>query len=349
MLQEKIPVGIWMYLDSGNSVHLTTRLGSLPKDSTKPSRVGFARRPCLNQQSAASEGSVPISESAMVNARKTNYVPADADHEHDREQGLETTPLSAGRYADLRAWYVAYPLSLRHLEEMMAERGISVNHSTVHHWAIKLLPVLDKAFRQRKRAVGKSRRMDETYIKVKGARKYWYRAVDKTGKTGDFLLCAKREKVVSRRYFEKAIDQNGILETVTIDKSRANFAGLTSVTAEREIPIKIRQERYLNNMVEQGSSADQADRPTDVGIQGFPLRSNHSMWHRAHQHDSERPDEGRRFSGAISPRTSLRSRDVNSPLHFTRCRPRVLIAIKPVKLSLKDNAVPAVWNAVLSV
>ena len=59
-------------------------------------------------------------------------------------------------------WYVAYPLSLRHLEDMMAERGISVDHSTVHRWAIKLLPVLEKAFRRRKQPVGKSWRMDES-------------------------------------------------------------------------------------------------------------------------------------------------------------------------------------------
>ena len=59
-------------------------------------------------------------------------------------------------------WYVAYPLSLRHLEHMMAERGISVDHSTVHRWALKLLPVLEKAFRRCKRPVGRSWRMDET-------------------------------------------------------------------------------------------------------------------------------------------------------------------------------------------
>jgi hypothetical protein len=59
-------------------------------------------------------------------------------------------------------WYVAYPLSLRHLEEMMAERGISVDHSTVHRWAIKVLPVLEKAFRRHKKAVGRSWRMDES-------------------------------------------------------------------------------------------------------------------------------------------------------------------------------------------
>jgi transposase-like protein len=68
--------------------------------------------------------------------------------------------------------YVAYPLSLRHLEEMMAERGVSVDHSTVHRWAIKLLPVLEKAFRRCKRPAGKSWRMDETYIRVKGEWRY---------------------------------------------------------------------------------------------------------------------------------------------------------------------------------
>ena len=64
-------------------------------------------------------------------------------------------------------WYVAYGLSVRNLEEMMAERGIQVDHSNVHRWAMKLLPVLEKAFRHHKRPVGRSGRVDETYIKLK--------------------------------------------------------------------------------------------------------------------------------------------------------------------------------------
>src|SRR5580704_5598379 len=147
-------------------------------------------------------------------------------------------------------WYVAYPLSLRHLEEMMAERGTSVDHSTVHRWALKLLPVLEKAFRSRKRPVGKSWRMDETYIRVKGEWKYLYRAVDKDGNTIDFLLRAHRDKTAARRYFEKSITQNGVPETVTIDKSGANLAALEAINAGRDVPIKIRQIKYLNNVVE---------------------------------------------------------------------------------------------------
>jgi transposase-like protein len=63
-------------------------------------------------------------------------------------------------------WYVAYPLSLSHVDEMMQERGVFVDHSTVHRWAIKVLPVLAALFRKRKRPAGSSWRMDETYIKA---------------------------------------------------------------------------------------------------------------------------------------------------------------------------------------
>ena len=65
-------------------------------------------------------------------------------------------------------WYAAYPLSLRHVAKMMQERSVFVDHSTMHRWAIKMLPVLAVVFRKRKRPVGGSWRMDETYIKVAG-------------------------------------------------------------------------------------------------------------------------------------------------------------------------------------
>jgi putative transposase len=152
-------------------------------------------------------------------------------------------------------WYVAYSLSLRDLEEMMAEHGIEVDHWTVHRWVIKLVPLFEKAFRKHKRPVGKSWRMDETYIKVRGQWKYLYRAVDKAADTVDFLFRARRDKVAARRYFEKAIDQNGAPETVTVDKSGSNLAALQAVNAERETPIRIRQCKYLNNIVEQDHRA----------------------------------------------------------------------------------------------
>jgi putative transposase len=152
-------------------------------------------------------------------------------------------------------WYVAYSLSLRNLEEMMAERGFEVDHSSVHRWVIKLVPLFEKAFRRHKRPVGRSWRMDETYVKVKGQWKFLYRAVDKGGNTVDFLLRAHRDKAAARRYFEKAIDQNGEPETITVDKSGANLAALEALNAGRATPIRIRQNKYLNNLVEQDHRA----------------------------------------------------------------------------------------------
>ena len=112
-------------------------------------------------------------------------------------------------------WYAAYPLSYHHLEEMMQERGVFIGHSSINRWEIRFLPLLEKVFRKHKHPVGGSWRINETYIKFKGAWKYLYRAVDKEGKTVDFLLTAKREKAAAQRFFEKAMKANGVPEKVT--------------------------------------------------------------------------------------------------------------------------------------
>lgn len=150
-------------------------------------------------------------------------------------------------------WYLAYSLSLRNLEEIMAERVIIVDHSTLHRWVIRLVPLLDKAFRRHKRTVGRRWRMDETYIKIKGQWKYLYRAVDTAGQTIDFLLTAKRDAAAALRFFRKAIRHHGELEVVTVDKSGANTAALVTLNADKhdEETISIRQSKYLNNLVEQ--------------------------------------------------------------------------------------------------
>ncbi|EBP5751032.1 IS6 family transposase, partial [Salmonella enterica] len=150
-------------------------------------------------------------------------------------------------------WYLAYSLSLRDLEEMMAERGIHVDHSTLHRRVIRLVPLLDKVFRRHKRAVGRRWRMDETYIKIKGQWKYLYRAVDTAGQTIDFLLTAKRDAASALRFFRKAIRYHCEPEVVTIDKSGANTAALATLNMgkpEAET-MTIRQSKYLNNLIEQ--------------------------------------------------------------------------------------------------
>lgn len=152
-------------------------------------------------------------------------------------------------------WYAAYPLSLRHIEEMMQERGVFVDHATVQRWAIKMLPILAAMFRRRKRPVGRSWRMDETYIKVRGQWKYLYRAVDRDGMTIDFLLTAKRDEAAARRFLEQAILLHGEPDKITIDKSGANTAAIGSYNADHGATIELRQCKYLNNIVEQDHRA----------------------------------------------------------------------------------------------
>ena len=166
-------------------------------------------------------------------------------------------------------WYVAYPLSLRHVEEMMQERGVFVDHVTVHRWAIKMLPVLAAVFRRRTRPVGRSWRMDETYIKVSGQWKYLYRAVDREGDTVDFLLTAKRDLAAARRFLERAINLHDVPEKITIDKSGANTAAIESVKANACVDILMRQNKYLNNIVEQDHRAIKRITRPMMGFKSF--------------------------------------------------------------------------------
>ena len=152
-------------------------------------------------------------------------------------------------------WYVAYPLSYQRLEEMMEERVVSVNHSSINRWAIRFLPLVEKMARKHKRPVGGSWRMDETYIKVNGVWKYLYRAVDKQGKTVDFLLTAKRDMTAVQRFFDKAMAANGAPNKVVMDKSGANKAAIDAINTCRNVPIVVRQVKYLNNIVEQDHRA----------------------------------------------------------------------------------------------
>ena len=152
-------------------------------------------------------------------------------------------------------WYAAYPLSFRQIEEMMAERGGFVDHSSLHRWAMKILPGLAAAFRRRKRPVGLSWRMDETYVKVGGQWKYLYRAVDRDGDTIDFLLRAKRDHAAARAFFERAIELHDVPEKITIDKSGSNTAAILSLQADSGLCIEMHQSKYLNNIVEQDHRA----------------------------------------------------------------------------------------------
>jgi putative transposase len=166
-------------------------------------------------------------------------------------------------------WSVAYPLSTRQVEELMQERGVSVDHSTVNRWVVKYSPQLEASFHRRKRPVWRSWRMDETYIRIKGQWCYLYRAVDKTGQTIDFLLTEHRDEQAAMRFLTKAIRRHGIPETITIDGSEANAAAIRRYNAEHGTAIVIRQVKYLNNILEQDHRAvKRVTRPV-LGFKSF--------------------------------------------------------------------------------
>jgi putative transposase len=152
----------------------------------------------------------------------------------------------------------------------MEERGVELDHATINRWVIKYSPLLEEAFHRRKRPVWVSWRMDETYIKVKGAWQYLYRAVDKYGKTIDFLLTEPRDEHAAKTFLTKAIRrQGGVPEKITIDGSAANEAAIKSYNEEHGTTIVIRKTKYLNNIVEQDHRAVKRVTRPMLGFKAF--------------------------------------------------------------------------------
>lgn len=157
-------------------------------------------------------------------------------------------------------WYLAYNLSLRDLEEMMAERGLNVDHSTVHRWVVHFSPQLLKRFIKRRRTVTGKWHMDETYIKVRGRWMYLYRAIDSLGDTVEFLFSEHRDLPAAKRFLRKALKHHGRPDRIVIDGSQTNREAIISCDAESCLrersqkplkPIRIRKSQYLNNRIEQ--------------------------------------------------------------------------------------------------
>jgi transposase, IS6 family len=121
-------------------------------------------------------------------------------------------------------WYLKYPLSYRMLEEIMAERGLNVKHTTIMRWIHQYSPIIDERVRKHLKNTNDSWRMDETYIKIKGKDAYLYRAVDSEGNTIDFHVSKNRDKKSAKKFFKKALraSHNQQPRVITIDKSAAN-------------------------------------------------------------------------------------------------------------------------------
>jgi IS6 family transposase len=138
---------------------------------------------------------------------------------------------------------------------MMQERGVEVDHSTINRWVLKYTPELDKRIRPYLKQTNGSWRVDETYIKIKGMWKYLYRAVDSEGNTLDFMLSAKRDSKAAERFFRKVLKagRTQAPQVINVDKNAAYPVAIDALKAEETIAgeTELRQNKYLNNIVEQ--------------------------------------------------------------------------------------------------
>src|SRR3954451_6662845 len=152
-------------------------------------------------------------------------------------------------------WYLMFPISYRDLELMLADRGVTVDHTTIFRCVQTYAPEIEKRIRPHLRTSNGSWRVDETCVRVNGRWTYLYRAVDSRGQTIDFLLSAKRDAEAAKRFFRKALGQPHTVNprTITVDKNPANPCAVEQMKEDGELwrRSRLRQCKFLNNIVEQ--------------------------------------------------------------------------------------------------
>jgi len=154
-------------------------------------------------------------------------------------------------------WYCRYQLSYRDVEEMMCERGLDVDHSTLLRWVQRYAPEINKRIRPHLKMSGTSYRIDETYVKVGREWKYLYGAVDSAGDTVEFMLSVKRDVSAAKRFFRKRADHRRLSFTVGTDEHASYPEAFAVSVQEKVLPLdcKLRRVKYLDNIIEQDHRA----------------------------------------------------------------------------------------------
>jgi Transposase and inactivated derivatives len=164
-------------------------------------------------------------------------------------------------------WYVSYKLSYRDLVEIIAERRLSIVHSTILRWVQRFMPAFEKRWRKYAWPVGRSWRVDETCIKVKGRCVYLDRAVDKQGQTVDFYLSKHRDSEAAKHFFRRAVFRNGPPKKITLDGYAASHgAGVLSrilIFDTRRVPCAGRR-RHVPNTRTASEQTDHAAEPVSA-------------------------------------------------------------------------------------
>jgi IS6 family transposase len=154
----------------------------------------------------------------------------------------------------LVTWYSRYALSYRDLKEIAAERGFTLDHSTIYRWVQEYAPEINKRMKPYLKSTCDSWKLDETYVKIKGVWHYLYRAIDKKGSTLDWMLSKNRNKQAAKRFFKKLLENSHTIDprVINVDKSPTFPPALSELQAENEAPKKtrLRAIKYLNNSME---------------------------------------------------------------------------------------------------
>jgi len=211
-------------------------------------------------------------------------------------------------------WYLRYKLSFRDLVEVMSERGLHLAHTTILRWAQRYAPEFIERWDRFCRPAGRSWRVDETYIKVRGHWTYLYRAVDKSGQTIDFRLSSTRDVSAAKAFFKKAIRHEGQPpHTITLDGYAASHRAVREMRTDGLLPkgTKLRSSKYLNNLIEQDHRGVKSRTQPMLGFKNFESAvitiAGVGLLHRIHKNQF-----------ALS------------------------------RLKIKGQAAPAIWNAVLA-
>ena len=192
-------------------------------------------------------------------------------------------------------WRLRYCMTLRDLEEIMAERGLSVDHSTIGRWVLRYAPELYKRIRREVRPPNRSWRVDETFVRVAGKWTYLYRAVDSAGETIDFMLSPRRDAVAAKHFLQLALWRTGQIRprVINVDGHPAYPQAMAELKASGELGrrCRCRPVAYLNNVLEQDH---RFVKKKDHGQSGVPVRRRGDSDHcgiRGDEHDSQRTSQ----------------------------------------------------------
>jgi transposase, IS6 family len=151
-------------------------------------------------------------------------------------------------------WYLRYRLSYRDVVEMMAERSLSVDHSTLWWWVERYGPLLNRRLRRQLRRPNSSWRVDETYVRLGGKWVYLYRAVDSTGDTIDFMLSPNRDLIAAKHFLQLALSRTETHpRVINVDRHAAYATAISELEQSGELGQRClcRPSPYLNNIIEQ--------------------------------------------------------------------------------------------------